>query len=91
MISTAVMVQLGKVYGNRMVDVAVANTKLRRRAEGIVADLVGCEARVAADLLDAADEEVKTAVLMGLTGVDVGRARTRFEAAHGSLRRALDG
>ncbi len=90
MISTAVMVRLGKVHGNRMVDVSVSNTKLRGRAEGIVADLVGCERAAAADLLDAADEEVKTAVLMGLAGVDAREARARLQAADGYLRKALD-
>ena len=91
MISTAAMVRLGKVHGNRMIDVAVTNAKLRQRAEGIVADLVGCEPGVASDLLDAADEEVKTAVLMGLTGLDATAARARLTAARGYLRAALDG
>jgi len=35
------MVQLGKVYGNRMVDVAVTNKKLRDRALRILQDLTG--------------------------------------------------
>jgi N-acetylmuramic acid 6-phosphate etherase len=91
MISTATMVRLGKVHGNRMVDVAVTNTKLRWRAEGIVADLVGCTPGAAADLLDAADEEVKTAVVMGLTGLDATAARARLIEAGGYLRAALDG
>jgi N-acetylmuramic acid 6-phosphate etherase len=90
MISTATMVRLGKVHGNRMIDVAVTNRKLRRRAEGIVADLVGCDAERAAALLDEADQEVKTAVLMGLAGVDAETARARLEAAEGYLRAALD-
>ena len=90
MISTATMVRLGKVHGNRMVDVAVTNRKLRRRAEGIVADLVGCDAERAAALLDEADQEVKTAVLMGLAGIDAATARARLEAADGYLRAALD-
>ena len=89
MISTATMVQLGKVHGNRMIDVAVTNQKLRRRAEGIVADLVGCTPEAAAELLDTADEEVKTAVLMGLADVDAATARVRLKAADGYLRRAL--
>ena len=90
MISTATMVRLGKVHGNRMIDVAVTNTKLRWRAEGIVADLVGCGPAEAARLLDAADEEVKTAVLMGLAEIDAATARARLEAAGGYLRDALD-
>ena len=90
MISTAAMVRLGKVHGNRMIDVAVTNRKLRERAEGIVADLVGCTTPDAAQLLDAADQEVKTAVLMGLADVDAATARARLEAADGYLRQALE-
>jgi N-acetylmuramic acid 6-phosphate etherase len=90
MLSTATMVRLGKVHGNRMIDVNVTNQKLRRRAVGIVADLVGCGEGAAADLLDAADEEVKTAVLMGLADVDAATARARLDAADGFLRRAID-
>jgi len=90
MISTAAMVRLGKVHGNRMIDVAVTNRKLRERAEGIVADLVGCTTPDAAKLLDAADQEVKTAVLMGLADVDAATARARLEAADGYLRQALE-
>ncbi len=90
MISTATMVRLGKVYGNRMIDVAVNNRKLRLRAEGIVAELVGCTTPNAAKLLDAADQEVKTAVLMGLASVDAPTARARLEAADGYLRQALE-
>lgn len=89
MLSTATMVRLGRVHGNRMIDVAVGNRKLRARAEGIVADLVGCAPHVAAELLDAAEEEVKTAVLMGLAGVDAPTARAWIAAADGSLRAAL--
>jgi N-acetylmuramic acid 6-phosphate etherase len=91
MLSTATMVRLGKVHGNRMIDVAVTNTKLRRRAEAIVADVVGCDASTAAALLDAAHGEVKTAVLMGLTDVDATAARARLREADGYLRRALTG
>lgn len=91
MLSTATMVRLGKVHGNRMIDVAVTNRKLRLRAEGIVADLVGCDRAAASDLLDAADLEVKTAVLMGLADVDAPTARARLEAADGYLRQALAG
>ncbi|MCP3860925.1 MAG: hypothetical protein GY704_14830, partial [Phycisphaeraceae bacterium] len=42
--------------------------------------LVGCGPERAASLLDEADEEVKTAVLMGLTGIDAPTARSRLEA-----------
>jgi N-acetylmuramic acid 6-phosphate etherase len=44
-LSTGVMVKLGKVYGNRMVDVAVTNSKLEDRALRILVDLAGSPAR----------------------------------------------
>jgi len=89
MLSTAVMVRLGHVFGNRMIDVAVTNRKLRRRAEGIVADLVGCDAADAARLLDAADQEVKVAVLMGLANLDASGARAALTTVRDDLRAAL--
>jgi len=89
MLSTATMVLLGKVHRNRMIDVAVSNRKLRRRAEDIVAELVSCDEGTAARLLDAADMEAKTAVVMGLEDVDATTARARLAAADGRLRHAL--
>jgi N-acetylmuramic acid 6-phosphate etherase len=90
MLSTATMVRLGKVHANRMIDVRVTNEKLRRRAEGIVMDLVGCDAPAAGTLLDTAGGEVRTAVLMGLAGIDADTARARLLAADGRLRDALE-
>ena len=91
MLSTATMVRLGRVHGNRMIDVAVTNAKLRSRAIGIVRDLVGVDERSAAALLEAADLEVPTAVLMGRRGLAADEARRRLEAAGSDLRSALEG
>lgn len=90
MLTTASMVRLGRVHGNRMIDVAVTNRKLRARAIGMVADLVGCDAERAAGLLEAAGDEVKTAVLMGMAGLDPTAARARLAVAGGILRDALE-
>ncbi len=76
-----------------MIDVAVTNQKLRRtrrRASSPTSSAV-IQARAAAELLDAADEEVKTAVLMGLADVDAATARARLDAVDGVLRSAIDG
>jgi N-acetylmuramic acid 6-phosphate etherase len=64
MISTAVMIRLGYVYGNRMVNVAPTNEKLRARAERIVAELAGVDASRAAGLLREAGDSVRVAILM---------------------------
>ncbi|MEY3768612.1 MAG: N-acetylmuramic acid 6-phosphate etherase, partial [Cyanobacteriota bacterium] len=63
-LSTGVMVRLGKVYGNRMVDVAVTNSKLEDRALRILADLAGVERQQGRELLSASDGSVKLALLM---------------------------
>ena len=62
-VSTAVMVRLGKVYDNLMVDVVATNNKLRRRALGLVVQLTGVNEARAQELLDQAGGRVKVAVV----------------------------
>lgn len=88
-LSTGVMVQLGKVYGNRMVDVAVTNTKLRDRALRILCDLTDLSRDQAADLLTRSGQRVKLALLMHWRGLDVAEAEARLTACSGQLRHAL--
>lgn len=89
MISTAAMVQLGKAYGNRMVDVKVSNQKLRARALRMVEELGRVDARTAERLLDGAAGKVKTAVVMARCGLEAPAAEARLEAAEGYLRRVI--
>jgi N-acetylmuramic acid 6-phosphate etherase len=88
-VSTAVMVRLGRTYGNLMVDVRPVNRKLWWRAVRIVAEVTGLEPEDAARYLERAGGEAKTAILMALTGVDAVQARARLAAARGRLRPAL--
>ena len=88
-LSTGVMVRLGKVHGNRMVDVAVTNTKLEDRALRILRDLAGVERARGAALLERSGGSVKVALLMAATGMEAAQAR-RTLAVHGpALRSAL--
>jgi len=88
-LSTAVMVRLGKVHGNRMVDVAVTNAKLEDRALRILRDLQGVERDQGRALLAAAGGSVKLALLMHASGLDAAAA-ARHLVEHGpSLRQAL--
>jgi N-acetylmuramic acid 6-phosphate etherase len=89
MLSTATMVRLGKVYGNLMVDVRPTNDKLRRRAVRIVTDAAGLDNHRARTLLDAAEWDVKTAVVMGLLNVSADEARRRLAQHHGHIRRTV--
>lgn len=89
MISTGVMIRLGKTYGNLMVDVQPTNAKLRRRAVGIVRDAAGIDDAAAEEALAAANNDVKIAILMARLQLDRAEAAERLLAASGILRDAL--
>ena len=88
-LSTGVMVRLGKVYGNRMVDVAVTNSKLEDRALRILADLAGVDRSKGAELLAETGGSVKLALLMAKSGISSAEARSRLSHHGQSLRQAL--
>ncbi|HEX6290724.1 MAG TPA: N-acetylmuramic acid 6-phosphate etherase [Herpetosiphonaceae bacterium] len=88
-LSTTVMIRLGKTFGNLMVDVQPTNEKLRQRAASIVARATNVNLNEARRLLQAADYEAKTAVVMALAGTDAAEARRRLAASAGHVRRAL--
>ncbi|NNF39613.1 MAG: N-acetylmuramic acid 6-phosphate etherase [Gemmatimonadetes bacterium] len=89
-LSTAVMVRLGKVHGNLMVDLRVTCRKLRDRAQRIITEVTGCSASEARDLLERAAGEVKTALVMASTEWSAEEARDRLEAAGGIVARVID-
>ena len=88
-LSTGVMVRLGKVFGNRMVDVSVSNSKLEDRARRILRDLAAVEPQQAAELLAASGGSVKQALLMAAAGCEASAAQVHLQACDGSLRQAL--
>ena len=89
LLSTGVMVRLGKVHGNRMVDVAVTNTKLEDRALRILRDLAGVSRAQGSQLLKQAGGSVKLALLIAASGLEPAAASAHL-AQHGpSLRAAL--
>lgn len=88
-LSTAVMVRLGKVYGNRMVDVAASNSKLVDRSLRILRDLAGVERDHGLQLLEAADGSVKQALLMATAGLSAEQANVLLDANAQQLRQAL--
>jgi N-acetylmuramic acid 6-phosphate etherase len=90
MLTTIVMVREGKIYGNLMVDMRVTNGKLRDRALRIIERVTSCSRAVAEAALDAADLEVKTAIVIIAGSSTVEVARQRLAAAGGRLRQALE-
>jgi N-acetylmuramic acid 6-phosphate etherase len=89
-LSTGVMVRLGKVYGNRMVDVAVTNSKLEDRALRILRDLAGVAREPGRDLLQRAQGSVKLALLMAATGLDAAAGADKLRQNGPSLRQTLE-
>lgn len=90
MLSTIAMVQLGKVHGTLMVDVAATNEKLRARTVRIVAEATGVDAEEAKRVLAEADGHAKTAIAALLLQVPVVDAAARLTAADGHLGRLLE-
>jgi len=88
MISSAVMIRLGHVYGNLMVNVQPRNAKLEDRARRIVAQCAEVSYARAAELLREAGD-VKTAILMSRQSLDKAAAQTKIAAAGGRLSEAL--
>lgn len=90
MFSTIVMVRQGKTYGSLMVDLKPSNQKLRQRAVGMVATIAGATQEQAADALEHANFDVKSAAVMLRLGLDREAAVARIGAAEGRLRTALE-
>jgi N-acetylmuramic acid 6-phosphate etherase len=88
-ITTALMVRLGKVHGNLMVDLRATNDKLRDRGARIVSALTGLDRADALNALDGAGGSVKVAAVMCLRGLPKGDAEALLERCGGRLRLAL--
>jgi len=89
-ISTAVMVQLGKTYGNLMVDVRPTNEKLRDRAVRIVAAVARTSPGQAREALEACGWRTKVACVAAASGLGAEAAAELLAAAGGRLRTALE-
>ena len=89
-LSTTVMVRLGKVYGNRMVDVAASNSKLVDRSLRILRDLIGVEREEGLALLALSDGSVKLALLMKAANLSKDQARSVLEQHDQQLRPSLE-
>lgn len=94
MISTEVMVKLGKVYGSLMVGIQPTNEKLAMRARRIVASATECSAVRAAEALEASGQDVKVAICMVLLDASADACRDELLAHGGNVAatiRALKG
>jgi N-acetylmuramic acid 6-phosphate etherase len=88
MFSTAVMVRLGFVFDNFMVNLRSENAKGERRRVRIVASIAGVDERAASQAL-ARHGDIKHAVL-GLAGLSQAEAELALHHAGGNMRLALE-
>lgn len=91
MISSGVMVKLGYVYSNLMVNVQPSNEKLVDRAQRIIMDVTGAERGQAGAWLEASGRNVRTAIVMGKLGIGKEEAEARLKAHGGRIRAAIEG
>jgi N-acetylmuramic acid 6-phosphate etherase len=88
LLSSLVMIRLGRVYGGLMVDMQAANAKLTRRSQSMLRHLTGRSSEEISTALAAADGSVKLAALL-LKGCDPADAKAVLNRAGGQLRIAL--
>src|SRR5690625_4761297 len=89
MISTAVMIKIGKVYNNYMIDVNATNLKLRERARRIVKEVTGVSKEEAEQLLIKTNYAVKPAIVMLLTNISFEEAQLKIAEANGYAKKAI--
>jgi N-acetylmuramic acid 6-phosphate etherase len=88
-LSTAIMIRLGKTFGNLMVDVQPLNDKLRQRTVQILTAATGLGPDEARALLARSGGQLKTAIVMALANLDAEEARRRLLQSGGHVRAAL--
>lgn len=89
-ISTAVMIRLGRVYSNLMIDMPATNEKLRDRALRMVELAAGVLRPTAVQAIRDADGNVKLAAVMAKKRIDAAEAKALLDAHGGRLREVLE-
>ncbi|MCM3792041.1 MULTISPECIES: N-acetylmuramic acid 6-phosphate etherase [Priestia] len=88
MLTTASMIQIGKVYSNLMVDVQPTNDKLVQRAKNIIAELTGVSSEEAAEILQTY-KTPKAAILALLTSTEGDEVHRLLDKHDGHLKKAI--
>lgn len=90
MLSTATMIRLGYVTGNRMTNVQTRNVKLHERAIRILESELGLNEKDAAVALDAAKGSLPTAIVMQKSGRSLDDSKQAMERSRGVIADAID-
>jgi N-acetylmuramic acid 6-phosphate etherase len=89
-LSTGVMIRLGRVYSNLMIDMPATNEKLRNRAVKMVELVAGIPRPAAVQALREADGNVKVAVVVARKKTSAAEARRMLEEHGGRLREVIE-
>ncbi|MBT3877456.1 MAG: N-acetylmuramic acid 6-phosphate etherase [Candidatus Scalindua sp.] len=89
-LTTTSMIKMGKVYENLMVDLQVKNVKLKDRAERIIMTVTDLGRDAADKLLDKANGNVKSAIVMHKLQTSYKEARKRLDECDGFVRKVLN-
>ena len=89
MLSTVSMIGIGKVYQNLMVDVQATNEKLAERSKRIIMAATECTYEDAARYFEAANQNVKVAIVMILTNLNAEEASQKINAANGFVNQVI--
>ncbi len=90
MLSTAAMQGIGKIYKNLMVDMVPTNVKLRDRAVRIISEASECSVETAREYYELSGHDIKTAIVMILSGKSREDAQKCLQDADGFVRKALN-
>ncbi|HMV47388.1 MAG TPA: N-acetylmuramic acid 6-phosphate etherase [Blastocatellia bacterium] len=89
MLSTMTMVRLGYVTGNRMTNLKTSNLKLRQRATGLVMAECGLDEAAAIAALEAANWDLRIAIVMTQASVSKSVAEEALQQAGYTISRAI--
>ncbi|MDD7795649.1 N-acetylmuramic acid 6-phosphate etherase [Clostridium sp. 'White wine YQ'] len=90
MISTGVMIKMGKVYGNLMVDVNPSNEKLVERAKRIVMQATDVSREKAEEILKETNYNVKLSIMMIISNLDKEKAEELLLLNSGYIAKAIE-
>lgn len=90
MLTTASFIQMGKVYGNLMVDLQATNFKLVNRAKGMIQRATGAPDEVVEQAFRLTCGDVKTAMVMIATGSSYEQAVKLLRQSGGFVRGAIE-
>lgn len=90
MLSTSVMIKLGKVYGNLMVDVKASNEKLIERTVSIVRSTTDADDLCVREVLKKCGYSAKTAIVMIKCNMTVDQAEEALKMAEGHISQVIE-